>query len=312
MIKAMLLHLGSNMWEQKGKQVPTDPEAGIYSEKLRFDYHVWEKLTQALVDNGFNTLLIDLAEGVKYNSHPELAVEGSWSVSQLKDELARLRKMGLNPIPKLNFSCAHSAWLQNYAYMVGTPKYYEVCRDLIEEVIDIFDTPDFFHLGLEEEDYESQKSQPVAIVRAPYKKCEDAKFLFDTVRKKGVRPWMWADVNTVKSYGGKDAFINAVGKDVLLSNWEYGRPNRVPASFAHYIDLGEWGYEQVPTSSICGWHYNNFDTMEYCKANVKEGSVVGYMEAPWSRTVERRYFTIMNNIVNFRYAFDDIYGEGGK
>lgn len=316
MIKAMLLHLGSNMWEKKGREYPTDPEAGIYSETLRFHRPTWEKVTQALADNGFNTLLIDVAEGVIYDSHPELAVNGSLTKDELKKELERLRAIGLTPIPKLNFSNGHSAWLQDYAYMVGTAKYYEVCRELVEELIDLFDTPEFFHLGLEEEDYESQKSQPIAITRSPYKKCEDAKFLFDILRARGVRPWIWADVKTVEAFGGEKAFRETVTTDVLLSNWYYGRiskhhikQDRVHEWARHYITLGEWGYEQVPTGSIWGWHLNTLETMGYCKQFVKDGSVKGYMSAPWLRAVERRYFALMNNVVNFRYAYNDIYGE---
>ena len=309
MIKAMLLHLGTNMWEQKGKQIPTDPEGSCYSDTLRFDYPVWEKVTGALVDNGFNTVLIDLAEGVVYDSHPELAADGALTKDELRAELARLRKIGLTPIPKLNFSTTHSAWLQNYAYMVGTDRYYGVVRDLIEEVIDLFDTPEFFHLGLEEEDYESQKTQPVAIVRAPYKKCEDAQFMFDIVRAKGVRPWIWADLNTVNGFGGEKAFREAVATDVMLSNWVYSRIARTPAEFDHYKTLSDWGYEQVPTSSIAGWHFNNYDTIDFCSKNVDKKLLAGHMEAPWCFCVERRYYSLMNNIVNFRYAWNDVYGE---
>ncbi len=309
MIKAMLLHLGTNMWEQEGKQIATDPEGSCFSDTLRFDLPVFHKVTEGMVQNGFNTVLIDVADGILYDSHPEISVKGAMTKQALKEELARLRKMGLTPIPKLNFSTTHSAWLKKYAYMVGTEKYYDVCRDLIEEVIDLFDTPELFHLGLEEEDYASQKNQPIAIVRAPYKKCEDANYLFDICRGKGVRPWIWADINTVNGFGGEAAFKSAVATDVLLSNWVYARPDRQPADFEHYVTLAKWGYEQVPTSSICGWHFNNFDTLDFCKNNVDEKSIVGYMEAPWEKTVQRRYYSLMNNIVNFRYAWDDVYGD---
>ncbi len=306
----MLLHLGTNMWEQEGKMIATDPEGSCFCDTLRFDLSVFHKVTEAMAQNGFNTVVIDIADGILYDSHPEIAVKNALTKAELKKELERLRKMGLDPIPKLNFSTTHSAWLKSYAYMVGTDKYYDVCRDLIEEVIDLFDTPKLFHLGLEEEDYASQKTQPVAIVRAPYKKCEDANFMFDICRNKGVRPWIWADLNTVNGFGGEAAFRTAVDKDVLLSNWEYRKPFRATSEFEHYINLGEWGYEQVPTSSISGWHCNNFDTLNFCKNCVDESSIVGYMEAPWEKTVERRYYALMNNVVNFRYAWDDVYGEG--
>jgi hypothetical protein len=44
-----------------------------------------------------------------YPSHPELAVKGSWSPEKMKSELARLRALGLEPIPKRNFSASHDA-----------------------------------------------------------------------------------------------------------------------------------------------------------------------------------------------------------
>jgi len=32
----------------------------------------------------------------------------------MKDEIARLKGLGLEPIPKLNFSACHDAWLKDY------------------------------------------------------------------------------------------------------------------------------------------------------------------------------------------------------
>jgi hypothetical protein len=65
--------------------------------------------------------------------------------------------MGLEPIPKLNFSTCHDYWLGPYARMVSTPKYYEVCQNLIAEVIDLFDKPRYFHLGMDEEEQKHQR-----------------------------------------------------------------------------------------------------------------------------------------------------------
>ena len=95
-------------------------------------------------------VLIDLAEGLVYPSHPELAVKGSWSVERMRKELDRLRGMGLEPIPKLNFSTTHDLWLGEYHRMVSTKKYYEVCADLIRDVGEIFGTPRMIHIGFDE------------------------------------------------------------------------------------------------------------------------------------------------------------------
>ena len=41
---------------------------------LTTEKHVWDEITQFAADNGCNSILIDLADGVKYKSHPEIVV----------------------------------------------------------------------------------------------------------------------------------------------------------------------------------------------------------------------------------------------
>ena len=96
-------------------------------------------------------------EGVKYKSYPELAVKGTWSTKKLRKELKAIRKMGLEPIPKLNFSTAHDAWMGLYSLRVSAKPYYKICRDLIKDAVDIFDGPRFFHLGMDGETAEHQR-----------------------------------------------------------------------------------------------------------------------------------------------------------
>lgn len=301
-MKAVLLHLGSNMWNKKGQ--------GGYGEKLVCEKDVWIKVTNVMVELGYNTLLIDMGEGVELKRHPELAVEGTWSQAEFRTELKRLRDMGITPYPKFNFSLGHSAWLQEYNYMPDAPEYYAVCRDVIEETIELFDTPELFHLGLEEEDYEMQKNYTVAVARTPEKKLADALFLFDIVRSKGVRPWMWVDPVSMDSFGGIDIFCEKVGKDVLMSNYQYSELTARELAegtehlwFKFYRILGECGYEQIPTVSIWGWHLNSKETMKYCKRYVS--GVSGYMMAPWMRTNQNDYLALMTCLTNFNYAWED-------
>ena len=309
-----MIQLGSNMWRKKGAHNPVYAES-IYHDTMYTEKEVWDNVTEFLPKAGFNTLLVDVGEGIQLDSHPELAIPGSWSKSQTKEELCRLRELGLTPIPKLNFSGGHNAWLQDYAYMVGTEKYLEVCKDVIEETIEIFDTPEFFHLGMEEEDAASQKNQPVTIVRAPYKKLEDMNFMFDVCRSKGVRPWIWLYESDVDALGGEEAFRNGVGKDVLISAWYY---KSIPDSAnvvethknaRHFKRLGEWGYEQVPTASTWAWHLNNKETMTFCKKHVNPESIRGYMTASWHMTMPKKYYALLNDAFTFYNARKDVYGE---
>lgn len=57
--------------------------------------------------------------------------------------------MGFEVIPKLNFSIAHDTWMKDCEKMVPMPKYYEVIKDLIDEVGKIF-RPNLFHIGMDD------------------------------------------------------------------------------------------------------------------------------------------------------------------
>ena len=153
------------MWQKAGNNVGRfkDEEDSCYRDFLACDKKVWREITDFLPECGIDTLVIDMAEGVQLKSHPELAVQGSWTQEEFKAELERLRAMGIRPLPKFNFSCGHNAWMKDWAYRVGAPEYYDFCRDVIEETIELFDTPELFHLGLEEEDPGAQSNAPIAV-----------------------------------------------------------------------------------------------------------------------------------------------------
>ena len=105
MMWAFMIYLGSNMWAKKGEKRPYRTEwEEEYHEEMVTSKEVWRKVTDFLPECGINTLLIDIGEGVQFDSHPELAIPGSWTKTELKTEIERLRAMGITPIPKLNFS----------------------------------------------------------------------------------------------------------------------------------------------------------------------------------------------------------------
>lgn len=136
-----------------------------YRPFLVFEEPVWNITLKKMADAGMNMVIIDLGDTVKYESHPEIAVKNTWTVDKLRSELTKIRHLGLEPIPKLNFATSYDAWLGEYAKMVSTNKYYSICRDLIQEVIELFDTPRFFHLGMDEETAQHQQTYNYAVIR---------------------------------------------------------------------------------------------------------------------------------------------------
>lgn len=315
-IRAALLHLGSNMWGKKGRvnKSKKDVEDFIYRDKMFCQKHVWEKVTEILPKLQFNTLFIDIGEGVRLDSHPELAIEGSWTKDELRKDLERLRALGLNPVPKFNFSPGHSAWMGDWAYRIGTPEFDVFCKDIIEETIELFDTPEFFHIGLEEEDYNAQKNNYIAVVRTPYKKTEDTKYLLKIIIDKGVRPVIWMDEDTLENFGGVEDFEKNMPKEVLLATWNYSMVrdfDNIEDCCPYAKSLHKFaslGYDIMPTTSTWCWHLNSKEVMTFCKKHVNLDNIAGFMTASWMLTCENKFLQLVNDAYTFYTAYRDVFG----
>jgi hypothetical protein len=249
---------------------------------LRFDDNVWNDLLAAMTKGGFNMVVIDLGDGVQYQSHPEIAVENAWSRSRLSAELKKLRGLGLEPIPKLNFSTCHDQWLGPYARMVSTPKYYDVCRDLIAEVIDLFDKPRFFHLGMDEEDAKHQRTFEHVVVRQHNLWWHDFRRFYEQVEAAGVRPWIWSDY----VWEHPELFWERMPKSILQSNWYYGEKFSTEIlAVRTYKELEDHRYDQVPTLSNWTTPANIHGTFEFCRKNIPPERLKGFLIAPWRPTL---------------------------
>jgi len=113
-------------------------------------------IIDAIAKVGFNLLIIDCADGLRYKSHPELTRRYSVPVSSLRTLLDCARKMGLEVVPKLNFSHGkyhrHNYWFKPYDKLFDNEQYWEIAFELINELIKIFRPKRFFHIGMDEDD----------------------------------------------------------------------------------------------------------------------------------------------------------------
>ena len=274
-IYGLLIHLGRNMWA---------PHKA--ADHVRCDEKVWQEITEHMADVGANMLVIDLGEALFYPSHPELAVKGTWSPEKMRTELKRLRGLGIEPIPKLNFSTSHDAWLKDYSRMISTDEYYKVVSDVIRDTADIFDRPRFFHLGYDEESAEYQKGHLLAICRNGELWWHDLLWFVNVTEKTGCRPWMWSDY----IWDHKNEYLRRMPRSVLQSNWYYGtRFNSAEVGqYGKCIDAYEWldkaGFDQVPTGSNWCSDVNFRNTVDFCDTRCDASRIKGYLMAPWTRT----------------------------
>jgi len=298
MIWSYFLHLSYHMWSEPGSPIRSMYLKG-YQPENNICIDTWDELVKFVADRKYNMVVIDVGDGVKYDSHPEISAPDAWDKDFLKKKLDEMRALGLEPIPKLNFSACHSAWMKEYRRMISTPAYYAMCSDLIAEVCELFGYPRFFHLGLDEENFPLQRALPVVTIRQHDLLWHDCYFLFAECEKHGARPWVWSDYY----WDNPREFEEHMPKSVLQSNWFYHIFEHKYASDARrnametYNRLDELGFDQVPTMSTC-WHSNgrnSAQTLAYCKEHLNPELLKGFLTVPWIDTKPELEFALKND-----------------
>ena len=305
-IRALLLHLGHNMWcdwypegfdfarlDEKCRRRLPDVE-------LRSKYPLWRKVTGHAAAKGVNMIVIDLGEGLVYPSHPELAIKGSWSPDKIRDEVLRLRGMGIEAIPKLNFSTTHNGWLKQYRRMLSTSTYYSVCEDLIADVAEIFGQPRFMHIGFDEETAHHQDNDGRTLmitVRKGEFWWHDFLHIVKTVERNGMRPWAWSDFGW-----NNPEYYTRCPKSVVQSNWYYDEcyggfdlatnKTKDHKRLKAFWDLEKAGFDQNPCgTNWVGWKRRQVNAgaddvigkvVELGRNVVGKDRLLGFMMAPWA------------------------------
>ena len=310
-IRAILLHLGNNMWcdyptELMGAPAPESAES--LSRKPEYNMiwtdEKWRAITGHAAEAGINMIVLDLGEGLFYPSHPELAIEGSWSVEKMRAEIKYLNELGIEVIPKLNFSTTHNGWMGDYSHMVSSKPYYRMCEDVIRDVVEIFGYPRFFHIGLDEERATFQdegKYQYICARKGEYW-WKDFLHIVSEVEKHGARAWMWSD------YGwSNEEFFERCPKSVIQQNWFYDESyggfdiETNTTSDARivkaYLKLEEAGFDQIPCgSNWVGWKRRQLGIgaddvigklVEFGRKNISKEHLMGFMMATWERHIEK-------------------------
>ena len=282
-------------WPQKNPKI----RHRIRFKELFFDESIWREATARMAKGGLNMALIDMHEGVVYPRHPEIAVKGSWSPEKFRAEMARLRAMGITPVPKLNFSTTHSAWQGEWRYLTSTPAYYTFCDDMIQDVCDLFDTPPLFHLGMDEEIVAGQQHEPFCVIRQGELWWHDLNFLVRAVEKRGVRAWIWSD----KQWAVQEEFAKRCPKSVMQSNWYYRQwfdfetiPKERRVHLESFLTLEKAGFDQIPCGSNWACDENIAGLVRFCRKNSAPERLKGFLMTTWGPTLPNHEAKLLRGI----------------
>ncbi|MBQ5746524.1 MAG: hypothetical protein IIV81_01165 [Clostridia bacterium] len=315
--------------------------SGQYNPNFHFEEDVWNYIIDNAPKHGINTIVLDVNDGLEFATHPEIALKGAWTRGKLRLELKKCRERGLTVIPKMNFSAAHSEWLGIYHRMLCTPTYYKVCDDLIKEVYELFDHPAYIHLGMDEEDAKHVARKEFAIFRQGELYWHDLRFLIDSVKDTGAMPWIWS----CPLFDNPEEYKKHIAPDeVLLSPWHYNAfrkehftPIESRAEYVAYYNEGEYakmnikyveddpflvhfrevaiplmkeGYLYAPCGSVYNrCEYNHSDLLEYFKLNAPDEQIIGFMSAPWFRTLKENVPYFDETFKYFGEAIEKFYKQ---
>ena len=297
---ATLVHMTMNMW-------------GIKDNAVFLEDTFWNQLLDECAKYRINTIVLDIGDGLQYKSHPEIAIDGAWSHERMAEEIAKCKEKGITVYPKLNFSAFHDQWLGEYHHMLATSIYHKVCKDLIQEVAQLFGYPQYIHLGMDEEDYAHAATEELAICRQGDLLFKDMRYLCDCVKEQGATPWVWHDnlffypekfrqyfapneiiLSPWHYYAFRQEHLTPIDKyDFIYEYYTTGEYAKMNLKYVEEdpffvtfrqqaIPNAEYGYRYVPCASNvykCEW--NHMDLVEYFEANAPKDSILGFMTAPW-------------------------------
>ena len=312
MIWSYFIQLSMHMWNEPDS-APKYLYLPVYNENNDTDVATWDKTIKFVAEHKYNMVVIDVGDGIKYESHPEISAPDAWDKDFFKKKLDEMRALGLEPIPKLNFSACHLAWMKEYRRMISTPIFYKVCADVIKEVAELFGYPRLFHLGMDEENLSLQATLPMVTIRQFDLLWHDMNFLFAEVEKHGARPWVWSD----QYWDNPEGFVKNMSKSVLQSNWYYNifapkqKSEYNRTAIQAYVDLNELGFEQVPTVSTCfrANGRNTLQTLAFAKDKLDPELVKGFLTVPWTATTPDQELALKNDAYALYFARQKYYPE---
>lgn len=197
-----------------------------------------------------------------------------WPDGTMTDkEIARLRKiaddLGITLIPQINVfghasmcrskSGKHSGLDLHPEYQplfepaggwnwcLSNPETRKLLTDLIEERMEVFGNPPFFHIGADE----AQRPSCPECISTPYPELmlDHINAMCEAVRKKGARPMMWHDMLLEKDdprwegfqargFAGIEATLLKFPKDVIICDWYYKEAQKTYPTLDYFKGLG--------------------------------------------------------------------------
>ena len=212
-----------------------------------------EKLTRRLKDWGYNTIIYEIEDKLKFSGHPVISHPEALSHEETARFVASIRKKGLDVIPCMQ-TLGHLEFIlekDGYEKFREVPEVHDqVCprnddaRSLIvgicDEIIDVCKPRQFFHVGADETralgrcprcaEYARTRSLGELYVQHMLP-------IFDHIHSRGLRPIIWADILLAHP-----EVIETIPEYVVMMDWDYTTGSERLSSVGVWTGMGRNSY----------------------------------------------------------------------
>ncbi len=220
-------------------------------------------LARTLIRWKYNTLVLIVGNGMKFDSHPECSGPAAWSKDEVRRVLDFCRQNYLDVVPLQTvlghanwFTLAHKDLWEDGDYhiaCVSNPATQKLLHGVYDEIIDVF-KPKFMHLGMDEAwwktlDAPAEKRCKLCAGKPKWQIVADQAAHFrDYLAARGIRAMMWGDMLLEEHNGGAPYHsakaLDAIPRDIVICNWS---TSLAPASSKRFRDAG---HEVIQSNSV--------------------------------------------------------------
>lgn len=259
----------------------------------------------------YNYVVIESWGTIRYPSHPEFCwPDRAFSTGEIRKLVQVAKSLGVTPIPQLNIF-GHASQSRSgtgkhallnlhpefaplfepdgWCWCLSNPNTQTFLGDIVKDLIDIYDTPPFFHLGCDEAD---NAGTCIECRRSNYSQIFERHLLYfhKILKEHNIRPMLWHDMFVMHgdkrfdgyvANGTKDTIeiLERLPRDFIICDWRYNfddndRRTQKPtfATMRHFV---EKGFDTIG----CPW-YEVPNTLAFGKA-LREVKAFGLLETIW-------------------------------
>jgi hypothetical protein len=275
-----------------------------------------QRMVDVAQSAGFNTVVVQLANGLALDSFPMTPGENAWDKVAFLEWIEYARSRGMNVIPEIKLLSKQKKFLQKSrprlmfnaaTYDPRNEKVYKIAFRLIDELISIMQ-PTAIHIGHDEvagfRPYSARKYLKRGEEMVPADLfLKDVLTVHDYLKSRNVETWMWGDMLISEEefpeipknslHGSKPGYgktlRDQLPRDIVICDWHYKQDETIFPTLA--VMQGE-GFR------VIGATFHKENTIRNFSKYAAQHAAYGMMATSWANVHQRKWAEV-DRIITF-------------